>query len=82
MLEMHLRYPGFTYSACRPFTYISKIVNIFQNFQKFKETGDIFIRMNYGDFKGLPRGIGPDKVFCDKAFTIATNPKIMDTKEV
>ena len=33
MPEMHLRQPGFTYSACGPFTKKERI-------QKFKETGD------------------------------------------
>ena len=32
--EMHLRQPGFTYSACGPFTKNKKRI------QKFKETGD------------------------------------------
>ena len=35
MLEMHLRQPGFTYSACGPFTKNKKRI------QKFKETGDL-----------------------------------------
>ena len=34
MPEMHLRLPGFTYSACRPFTKNKEII------QKFKQTGD------------------------------------------
>ena len=34
MLEMHLRQPGFTYSACGPFTKNK------QTIEKFKETGD------------------------------------------
>ena len=38
--EMHLKQPGFTYSACGPFTKIK------EGTQKFKETGDIFIKMN------------------------------------
>ena len=32
--EMHLRQPGFTYSACGPFTKNKKRI------QKFKQTGD------------------------------------------
>ena len=32
--EMHLRQPGFTYSACGPFTKIEERI------QKFKETRD------------------------------------------
>ena len=38
--EMHLKQPGFTYSACGPFTKIK------EGTQKFKETGDIFTKMN------------------------------------
>ena len=34
MPEMHLRQPGFTYSACGPFTKNKEII------QKFKETTD------------------------------------------
>ena len=34
MFEMHLRQPGFTYSACGPFTKNKERI------QKFKETGD------------------------------------------
>ena len=34
MLEMHLRQPGLTYSACGPFTKNKERI------QKFKQTGD------------------------------------------
>ena len=34
MPEMHLKQPGFTYSACGPFTKNKETI------QKFKETGD------------------------------------------
>ena len=34
MPEMHLRQPGFTYSACRPFTKTKEWI------QRFKETRD------------------------------------------
>ena len=34
MPEMHLRQPGLTYSACRPFPKSKEII------QKFKQTGD------------------------------------------
>ena len=42
MPEMHLRHPGFTYSACEPFAKNKDRI------QKFKETGiyDIFIKTN------------------------------------
>ena len=62
MPEMHLKQPGFTYSACRPFTKNKKRI------QKFKETGDTsYIYKNeldkacfqhdiaYGDFKDLTK---------------------------
>ena len=31
--------------------------------------------MPYGDFKDFPRKTAPDKIFSDKAFTIAKIPK-------
>ena len=82
MPEMHLRQSGFTYSACGPFTKNEKRIQI------FKETGDsryIYQKeldktcfqhdMAYGDFKDLTRRKDSDKIFCDKAFNIAKNPK-------
>ena len=82
MPEMHLKQPGFTYSACRPFTKNKERI------QKIKETGDTsyiykneldkacFRRdMDYGDFKDLARRTASDNVLTDKAFNIAKNPK-------
>ena len=82
MPEMHLRQPGFTYSACSPFTKNKERI------KKFKETGDLrHIYQNkldkacfqhdmaYGDFKDLNRRTFADKVLCDKAFNIAKGPK-------
>ena len=82
MPEMHLKQPGFTYSACGPFTKNKKRI------QKFKETGDTsYIYKNeldkacfqhdmaYGDFKDLKRRTASDKILRDKAFNIAKNPK-------
>ena len=82
MPEMHLRQPGFTYSACGPFTK-SK-----ERKQKFKQTGDSrYIYKNeldkacfqhdmaYGDFKDLKRRTAADNILRDKAFNIAKNPK-------
>ena len=70
MPEMHLRQPGFTYSACGSFTKNKERI------QKFKETGDTtciyrnernkdcFQRdMAYGYFKDLARRKASDKVF-------------------
>ena len=80
---MHLRQPGFTYSACGAFTKNKERI------QKFKETGDSrYIYQNeldkayfqhhdmaYGNFKGLTRRTASDKILHDKAFNIAKNPK-------
>ena len=82
MPEMHLKQPGFTYSACGPFTKNK------ERTQKFKETGDTSYiykneldkacfqhDMTYGDFKDLVRRAASDKILRDKAFDIAKNPK-------
>ena len=82
MPEMHLRQPGFTYSACGPFTKNKERI------QKFKETGDTsYIYKNEldkacfqhdmanEDFKDLPRRTASDKILRDKAFNIGKNPK-------
>ena len=81
MSEMHLRQPGFTYSACGPFTKNKEQI------KKFKETGDsrdiyqneldktcFQHHMAYGDFEDLNRTFA-DKVFRNKAFNIAKDPK-------
>ena len=80
--EKHLKQPGFTYSACGPFTRNKERI------QKLKETGDsscIYKNeldkahfqhdMTYGDFKDLARRTASDKFLKDKAFNIAKNPK-------
>ena len=80
--EMHLRQPGFTYSACGPFTKNKERI------QKFKETGDTsYIYKNeldkacfqhdmaYGDFKDLDRRTFADNVLRDEAFNMAKYPK-------
>ena len=82
MSEMQLRQPGFTYSACGPFTKSKERI------QKFKQTGDSrYIYRNkldkpffqqdmaYGDFKDLKKRTAADKVLRDKSFNIAKNPK-------
>ena len=82
MPEMHLKQPGFTYSACGPFTKNKDRI------RKFKETGDsIYIYRNeldkacfqhdiaYGDLKDLAKRTAADKVLRDKAFNIAKVPK-------
>ena len=80
--ELHLRQPGFTYSACRPFT------NKKERIQKFKEREDSqYIYQNeldkacfqhdmfYGDFKDLTKRTASDKILSDKAFNIAKHLK-------
>ena len=80
MHEMHLRQPGFAYSACGSFT------NNKERIQTFKETGDSrYIYQNeldkacfqhdtaYGDFKDLTKRIAIDKILCDISINIAKN---------
>ena len=80
--EIPLKKPGFTYSACGPFTKNKERI------QKINESGDSrYIYRNeldkacfqhdmaYGDFKDLARRTASDKVLRDKAFKIAKNPK-------
>ena len=82
MPEMHLRQPGFTYSACGPFTKNKERI------QRFKKTGDTsYIYKNeldkacfqhdmaYGNFKDLAKRTAADKVLRDKAFKIASDQK-------
>ena len=79
MLEMHLRQPGFTDSACEHSLKIKKI-------KKFKETVDSWYiyenkldkacsqhDMAYADLKDLNRKTAADKVFHVKAFNNAKN---------
>ena len=82
MPEIHLKQPGFTYSACGPFTKNKERI------QKFKETGDTCYiykskldkacfqhDMAYRDFKDLKRRTFSDKILRDKVVNIAKNPK-------
>ena len=82
MPEMRLRQPGFTYSACGPFTKSKERI------QKFKQTEDsrsIYKNelhkacfqhdMSYGDFKDLKKRTTVDTVLRDKAFDITKSPK-------
>ena len=82
MPEMHLKQPGFTYSACGPFTKNKERI------QKFKVTADAsYIYKNeldkacfqhdmaYGDFNDIARITASDKALRVKAFNIAKNPK-------
>ena len=89
ILEMYLKQPGFTYSACVRFTKNKERI------QKCKETGDIkYIwkdeldkayfqyDMAYGDFQDFAKGTASDKVLRDKAFILLKIQNIMGIKEV
>ena len=82
MSEMHLRQPGFTYSACGPFTKNKERID------KFMKTGNTdFIYRNelhkacfqhnmaYGKAEDFVRRTQSDKILRDKAFKIASDPK-------
>ena len=82
MPEMHLRQPGFTYSACGPFTKNKERI------KKFMTTGNTdFVYKNeldkacfqhdmaYGKSNDLAKRTQSDKFLRDKAFPIASNPK-------
>ena len=79
---MHLKQPGFTYSACSPFTKNKERI------KKFMQTGNTdFIYKNeldktcfqhdmaYGKSKDLVKRTQSDKVLREKAFKIASDPK-------
>ena len=82
MPEMHLRQPGFTYSACGLFTKNKERIG------KFMTTGNTdFIYKNeldktcfqhdmaYGKSKDLVKITQSDNFLRDKVFKIASNPK-------
>ena len=82
MPELHLKQPGFTYSACGPFTRNKERI------EKFMQTGNTdFIYRNeldkacfqhdmaYGKSKDLVKRTQSDKVLRDKAFKIASDLK-------
>ena len=88
MPEMHLKQPGFSYSACGPFTKNKERI------KKFKETGDISYiykdeldkacfqhDMASGHFKDLARRTASDKVLRVKHLILLTILNMMDIKE-
>ena len=82
MPEMHLKQPGFTYSACDSFT---KNKERIEKFMKTRNTDFIYRNkldkayfqhnMAYGKAKDLDRRTQSDKVLRDKAFKITSDPK-------
>ena len=82
MPKMYLRQPGFTYSACGPFTKNKERIQKFQEigdsryiYQSELDQGCFQHDMAYGDSEGLTRRTASDKILPDKAFNIAKNPK-------
>ena len=80
MSEMHLKQPGFTYSACGPFTKHKERI------KKFEQTSDTrYIFRNkldkacfqhdapYADNKDLLNRTRADKILSGKAYTIVSN---------
>ena len=83
MPEMHLKQPGFTYSACGSFTKSKERI------EKFMQTGKTnFVDKNeldkacfqhdmaYGKTKDLVKITQSDKLLKHKAFKIASDPKL------
>ena len=82
MPEMHLKQPGFTYSACGPFAKNKERI------EKFMQTGNTnFIYRNeldkicfqhdmaYSKSKDFAKRTQSDKVLRDKAFKLASDPE-------
>ena len=83
MPEMHLKQPGFTYSACGPFTKGKEKIN------KFKETGNLIYiyqkkldkacfqdDMADGDFKDLNKRTAAEKIITGKSIQYFLKSKI------
>ena len=82
MPEMHLRQPGFTYSACGPFTKNKERIEKFiktgnTDFIYKSELDKAFFQqdMAYGKSKDLVKRTQSDKALRDKAFKIASHSK-------
>ena len=82
MLEMHLREPGFTYSACGSSAKNKERIKIFKGrgdsihiYQNELEKACFQHDMAYVAFKDLNRRTLADKVLCDKAFNIDEDPR-------
>ena len=82
MPEMHLKQPGFTYSAFGPFTkkkeWIGKFMQIGSTDFIYKNERDKTCfehDMAYGETKDLAKRIQSDKILRDKAFKVRSDPK-------
>ena len=80
-MRCNLKQPGFTYSACGPFTKNKERI------ERFMQTGNTDYIFNdldkacfqhgqaFGKHKDLTKRTQSDKVLREKAFEIASNPK-------
>ena len=82
MPGMHLKQPGFTYSACGPFTRNKERIEKFMqtentNFIYKNDLNKVCFQhdMAYGKSKDLARRTESEKVLRNKAFEIASDPK-------
>ena len=83
MLDLHLKQPGFNYSACGPLTENKERI---QKFMQTEDTNYIYKNkldkacfqhnMAYGKYKDLERRTQSDKVLKDEAFCNCKQPKI------
>ena len=85
MSQLHLKQPGFTYSACGPFNRNKGIIKKFNqtentNFVYRNELDKAYFEhdMSYGKSKDLAIRTQSDKVLRDKSFEIASDPKYDD----
>ena len=81
MPKLHLRLPGFTQSACGPFTQPCERI------QKFSETDELnniykneldkacFENVAYSYGKDLAKRTVSDKTLIDRAYEVSRNPK-------
>ena len=78
MPEMHLRRPGFEYSACGPFTKNKEYKNkkhpedSWYIYQNKLDKACFQHEMTYEDFKDLTKRATFDKILCNKVFSIET----------
>ena len=80
MPEVHLKRPGFTYSACGPFIKNKeRIKNFMQTVNKDfiyrNELDKACFQHDYGKSKDLAQIIQSDKVLENKAFKVASDTK-------
>ena len=82
MPEIHLKQPGFTYSACGPFTKNKETIEKFMqtrntNFIYKNELGKACFQhdLAYGKSKDLVKRTLSDKALRNKAFKIGSDPK-------